>query len=108
MAAGAQLVQSTHTTPVHVRLEADLAALKSAPYGALEHPIFSAHQMGGCPMGSDPSTSVVNPDFGHHEVRNLFVVDGSVLPTSLGVNPSETIYALSHLATKSVAHSLLS
>ena len=34
---------------------------------------------------------------------DLFVVDGSVLPTSLGVNPSETLYGLAHLATDFVA-----
>lgn len=103
LAAGAELAQSTHHDPVLIRTERDLEALGRAPYGALEHPIFTAHQMGGCTMGSDPSTSVVDPQFRHHEVRNLFVVDGSIMPTSLGVNPSETIYALARLARDFVA-----
>ena len=42
---------------------------------------------------------MVDAEHRHHEVPNLFVVDGSVLPTALGVNPSETIYALSRRAT---------
>jgi choline dehydrogenase-like flavoprotein len=54
--------------------------------------------MGGCKMGDDPSTSVVrSTDLRHHTVENLHVVDGSVFPTSLGVNPQESIYGLAHL-----------
>jgi choline dehydrogenase-like flavoprotein len=106
IAAGAELIQSTHNAPVMIRSERDLEALGRAPYGALEHPVFTAHQMGGCAMGPDAATSVVDPEFRHHEVRNLFVVDGSVLPTSLGVNPSETIYALARLARRHVSDEL--
>jgi len=54
----------------------------------------STHPLGGCPMGPDPRTSVVDPFSRHHHVQNLAVIDGSILPTSLGVNPSLTIYAL--------------
>lgn len=54
----------------------------------------STHPLGGCPMGTSPRTSVVDPYGRHHHVGNLAVIDGSVLPTSLGVNPSLTIYAL--------------
>ena len=99
LAAGAQWAGTLHPEPHQVRSEADLAALASLPYGAHEHPIFSAHQMGGCAMGPDPATSVVSAEHRHHAVPNLFVVDGSVLPTALGVNPSETIYALARRAT---------
>ncbi len=103
LAAGARRVLSLHAQPVEVRTEADLAKLEKAPYGALEHAIFTAHQMGGCAMGADPRTSVVNAKLQHHHVPNLFVVDGSVFPTSLGVNPSESIYALAHWARDHVA-----
>ena len=54
-------------------------------------------------MGGDPASSVVNNRHQHHHVDNLFVVDGSVLPTALGVNPSETIYGLAHRAASFVA-----
>lgn len=103
LAAGARRVLSLHTTPVELRSESDLRRLEEAPWGALEHAIFTAHQMGGCPMGADPERSVVDARLRHHHVENLFVVDGSVLPTSLGVNPSETIYALAHRARSEVA-----
>ncbi|HWV39172.1 MAG TPA: GMC family oxidoreductase [Vulgatibacter sp.] len=103
LAAGSREVHSLHTDPVILRSEADLPRLEAAPYGALRHSIFTAHQMGGCAMGADPERSVVDPGLRHHRFRNLFVVDGSVFPTSLGVNPSETIYALAHWARDRVA-----
>ncbi len=103
LAAGAEEVATAHLVSPRMRNEADLIALEALPYGALEHSIFTAHQMGGCAMGPDPATSVVDPHLRHHQVPNLFVVDGSVLPTSLGVNPSETIYAIANWATDGVA-----
>jgi choline dehydrogenase-like flavoprotein len=46
-------------------------------------------------MGADPARSVVNPRLRHHHIENLWVLDGSVFPTSLGVNPMESIYGVS-------------
>jgi choline dehydrogenase-like flavoprotein len=45
-------------------------------------------------MGSDPARSVVDAHGESHDVRRLFVGDGSVLPRTLSVNPSLTIMAL--------------
>ncbi|MGB7181719.1 MAG: GMC family oxidoreductase [Burkholderiaceae bacterium] len=53
------------------------------------------HNMGTARMGTDPATSVVNPWGRAHDVKNLFVIDGSVFVTSAGVNPTSTIQALS-------------
>jgi choline dehydrogenase-like flavoprotein len=103
LAAGAAEARTAHTPPIVVRNGSDLATLHGAAFGAHAHPIFTAHQMGGCAMGPDPETSVVDPQLRHHRVPNLFVVDGSVLPTSLGVNPSETLYALADWAVHGVA-----
>lgn len=102
-AAGAKLVCTGHSEPLMMTSEAEMSGLDVARYGALEHSIFTAHQMGGCTMGVDAETSVVDMDHRVHGYDNLFVVDGSVLPTALGVNPSETIYGLSHRATAGVA-----
>jgi choline dehydrogenase-like flavoprotein len=54
-------------------------------------------------MGADPRTSVVGPDFQTHEVRGLYVVDSSVFPTNLGVNPQHSIMAMSRLAATRLA-----
>jgi len=45
-------------------------------------------------MGTDPERSVVNEWGRSHDVRNLFIVDGSLFVTSGGVNPTSTIQAL--------------
>lgn len=55
---------------------------------------LSTHMQGGCRMGSDPARSVVDAHGESHDVRRLFVGDGSVLPRTLSVNPSLTIMAL--------------
>ncbi|MEZ5852038.1 MAG: GMC family oxidoreductase [Hyphomicrobiaceae bacterium] len=52
------------------------------------------HLMGTARMGGDPKRSVVNAWGRSHDVRNLFVVDGSLFVTSGGVNPTSTIQAL--------------
>lgn len=106
LAAGAQRAVTLHVDPLEMRSDADLAGLEALPFGAHEHAIFTAHQMGGCAMGPDPRRAVVDGDLRHHQVPNLFCVDGSVLPTALGVNPSETIYGLAHRARGAVGHAV--
>jgi len=54
----------------------------------------TAHLMGGCRMGTNPSDSVTNADGRTWDIPNLWICDGSLFPTSGGVNPSLTIYAL--------------
>jgi choline dehydrogenase-like flavoprotein len=52
-------------------------------------------------MGDDPTRSVVDRNGESHEVRRLFVGDGSLVPRTLSVNPSLTIMAL---ATRLAEH----
>jgi len=103
LAAGATAAHTLHLSPVSMTSEADLPRLADAPYGAHEHAMFTAHQMGGCAMSADPRDGVVDVDLRHHRVHNLFCVDGSVFPTALGVNPSQSIYGLAHRARDAVA-----
>jgi choline dehydrogenase-like flavoprotein len=53
-----------------------------------------AHLVGACRMGSDPRTSVVDQFGRAHDTPNLFVCDGSILPTQGSANPGLTIQAL--------------
>jgi choline dehydrogenase-like flavoprotein len=55
--------------------------------------LFTAHQMGTAAMGAD-GVAVCSPRGETHDVRNLFVADGSLFPTPSGVNPMITIMAL--------------
>jgi choline dehydrogenase-like flavoprotein len=59
--------------------------------------------MGGCPMGKDPRSSAVDSRGRHHEVENLWITDGSVFPTGLGVNPQLSIYAHARLFAQEIA-----
>jgi choline dehydrogenase-like flavoprotein len=99
LANGAREVVSFHATPVHVAKESDLALLDAKPLGPNRFAAFTAHQMGGCRMGADPARSVVDEKLRHHVIENLYVVDGSVFPTSLGVNPMQSIYGLASWAS---------
>lgn len=63
----------------------------------------TAHLLGTCRMGEDPSRSVVDADCRAHDVPNLFVCDGSVFPTSTAVNPSLTIEALAARAADRIS-----
>lgn len=55
----------------------------------------SFHPQGTCRMGADPKKSVVNPQGETHDVKNLYVADASLMPTSTGYNTQESVYALS-------------
>lgn len=79
-----------------------------AMQGGLPEPmITTVHPLGGCVMGDNFDTSVVNE---HGQVRRseselhdgLFVLDGSIIPTSLGCNPLLTITALAEYAMRAV------
>jgi choline dehydrogenase-like flavoprotein len=66
---------------------------------------IATHLFGAARMGPDPRTSVIAPSFEAHAARGLYVVDSSIFPTNLGVNPQHTIMALSRLAATRIADS---
>jgi choline dehydrogenase-like flavoprotein len=103
LAAGAEVAYSLHDDPVEMRAEADVARLDRAPWEKLRVALFTAHLMGGCAMGRDPDRSVVDARLRMHGMDNIWVVDGSVFPTSLGVNPQETIFGIAHWAAEQIA-----
>jgi choline dehydrogenase-like flavoprotein len=63
--------------------------------------ISSTHVQGSCRMGDDPARSVVDRNGESHDVKRLFVGDGSLVPRTMSVNPSLTIMAL---ATRLAEH----
>jgi choline dehydrogenase-like flavoprotein len=54
----------------------------------------TAHLMGGCVMGADPASSVVDSFGQAHEVPNLFVTGAAIFPTAAAANPTLTVMAL--------------
>ncbi|KAK5583688.1 hypothetical protein RB653_005286 [Dictyostelium firmibasis] len=83
-------------------IEQYIKSIKSNGYKSNQTVILSAHQMGSCRMGSSRSNSVVNENGESWDVKRLFISDGSVLPTSVGVNPMITIYAISHIIANQI------
>jgi choline dehydrogenase-like flavoprotein len=101
LAAGASEAHTLHTDAVVVRREADVAEVLRRSAAPNDVTVFSAHVNGTCRLGADPRTSGAAADAERlgerHGVAGLYVADGSLLPTGLGVNPQATIMALAHL-----------
>ena len=67
-------------------------AFQINPYGRTRDTGW--HLLGTARMGNNPDTSVVNKWGRSHDVKNLFIIDGSVFVTSGAVNPTTTIQAV--------------
>ncbi len=70
-----------------------LEALGPTKVDPMEESSFLMLQHGGCRFGKDAETSVLDPGCRSHSVPNLWVVDGSFIPTFGGVPPTWTIMA---------------
>jgi len=103
LAVGAREALTLHTGECRVRSERDLDLLERQGYGANQFGLFTAHVNGACRMGRDPATSGCTPDGEVHGVPGFYVTDGSLLPTAPGVNPQETIMALSSVLSRRIA-----
>jgi cholesterol oxidase len=80
---------------MHKRLSAATGGTPIVPPAwALSKDLITPHPLGGCALGNTASDGVVNHQGEVFGYRNLFVADGAIIPTALGVNPSRTIGAL--------------
>ena len=74
-----------------------------AKHDQMYPPGYSIHELGTCRMGDDPKTSVLNKWNQSHDIKNLFVVDGSSFVTGGYQNPTMTILSLSMRASEYIA-----
>jgi choline dehydrogenase-like flavoprotein len=93
LAAGATEVLIPSQPLLLVHDERGLHAIDSLSVAPGTLPLAGPHLLGTCRRGEDPAASVVNSYGESHEVKNLWVVDGSSLPGSVSVDPSLTIMA---------------
>ncbi len=115
-AAGALRIATLHMEDVSVgdgtspirdgEFDAFLGRLGRASVGENRLALFTAHPMGSARAGRDPKTSAAKPTGECHEVRNLWIGDGSILPTAPGVNPMITIMSVA-LRTAGFIHERL-
>ena len=94
-ATGAKSARPAHKQAKHYmswkEAKAAVAELDVAVHKAT---VGSAHVMGGSAMGTDPKQSVTDCDGKFHHLDSLYVMDGSLFPTSIGANPQLSIYGL--------------
>jgi choline dehydrogenase-like flavoprotein len=106
-AAGAREVWTTHEPPLQMKSLDDVKKIDALPWEPCRLGVFSAHQMGGCGLSDDASGGVCrSEDARHHQLDNLHVIDGSLFPTAVGVNPQMSIYGMAHLYATRLASSL--
>lgn len=67
--------------------------------------VITVHPLGGCPMGADPASGVVDQWGEVYGVPGLYIVDGSAMPGPVGANPSLTIAAFAERAARHVLES---
>lgn len=101
-ATGAKSARPAHKQARHYgswkEAKAAVAELEVVPHKAT---VGTAHVMGGCPMGDDETRSVTDCDGKLRHLDHLYVMDGSLFPTSIGANPQLSIYGLVYkLSTK--------
>ncbi len=104
LAAGAREVTIPAIPPVRIKDARELDRLDTSFVRPHNVPLTAVHPMGSMRMGEDPKKSAVASTGEHHQVKGLFVADGSLFPTSIGGPPQIGIYSLAlHLAPHVVA-----
>ncbi len=72
----------------------EIHLINEGPLDPRAYVAILSHLFGGCVMGADPARSVCDGNGRVHGRTGLYVADGSVIPTNLGVNPQSTIMGL--------------
>lgn len=106
-AAGAtKVIYSGYVHPVF-HSPAEVERLQDEKLRPADLMLMAFHPMGTCRMGVHRKNSVVDINLETHDLRNLFIADASVFPTSLGVNPQETIMAFATKCADYIAKHVL-
>ncbi len=92
--AGARRAILPFTTLTEIKGPDEIKKIYDANIKPEEIEVLTVHAFATCRMGANPKRSVTNPWGKSWDVERLFIADSSVIPSSLGVNPQETIMAL--------------
>ena len=102
LAGAREVVVPIHGLPHRLKKE-QLELIETAPDDATRYPLAISHLFGTARMSASSRVGVVGADFRVHGTDNLYVVDSSVFPTNLGVNPQLAIMAMARLAATRIA-----
>jgi choline dehydrogenase-like flavoprotein len=105
-AAGAKCVYPVNVPMPVARDRSEWDRFKALEMKASDLMLTAYHPLGSCRIGRDPKTSVVGLDLQTHDVKGLYLVDGSTVPGPLGVNPQVTIMAMATRAAGFIADAL--
>jgi len=106
-AAGARRVFFNSHRPLILNRAEEIDATLTLDLVAQERiQITSGHPMGGCALGGDARRDVVDSHGRSWDVEGLYIADSSILPTSLGVNPCYTVYALGRYIAHKIAEEI--
>jgi len=106
LAAGAREVYPALHGHRVLRNADDLERMERAHTAAADYLLTAFHPLGTCRMGVSPADGVVSPSHEVFGVPGLYVADGSVVPSSVAVNPQVTIMALATRAADLLADRL--
>ncbi len=103
-AAGArEIITGIHGMPGRLKHPGEVALFDHAPDHPSAYSMIVSHLFGTARMSLEPSAGVVGHDFAVHGTENLYVMDSSLFPTNIGVNPQHTIMAVSMLGAERIA-----
>ena len=106
-AAGAKSVLPLHADAGYVKTLGEAKSLiDGLSLEIYRTRLGSAHVMGGCAMGEDPTQAVTDSLGRHHQLSNLSIHDGSLFPTSIGANPQLSVYGLTAQLASQLAERL--
>lgn len=83
-----------------IRKKEELKLFQSLSLDPRNYSVSASHIFGTCRMGASYTNSVVSPEFKVHGKKGLYVIDASVFPTNIGVNPQLSVMSLATIAVK--------
>jgi len=105
-AAGADEIHTLNAEPLAWRrgddVEDFIRRAQEVPVEPRAQAIFSAHQTGSCRMGTDPADSVCDTRGELHDMKGVWIGDGSAFPNATGLNPMITIMALARRTAEAI------
>ena len=103
LAGAREVITGVHGLPERITSPDQARLFENGPLDPAAYLFSMSHLFGTARMSVRPAAGVVGPDFAVHGLRGLYVVDSSVFPTNLGVNPQLTIMAIAMHAAERIA-----